>query len=206
MITNPLKSLRKHPKSPSQKDKKRQIFWKQMFRAKRFLQKSTSYGSSGRSAWGKILVHWFSNFHTFLKNWVFTTKKRPFTSSFWSRPQVSLKKYFFIWSLLWFISCGTYSLLRRVRHNSKIESKSDRQNRNDPKCHFSWEMTENEWAQQGPTNEWAQQGPNESPRMGPTGPNKWMGPTGPNKWMGPTGPNKWMGPTGPKWFISNFYF
>ena len=42
-------------------------------------------------------------------------------------------------------------------------------------------MTENEWAQQGPTNEWAQQGPtnewahqgpNESPRMGPTGPNK----------------------------------
>ena len=24
-----------------------------------------------------------------------------------------------------------------------------------PKCHLSWEMTENEWAQQGPTNEWA---------------------------------------------------
>ena len=34
----------------------------------------------------------------------------------------------------------------------------------------------NEWAQQGPTNEWAQQGPNESPRMGPTGPNKWVNP------------------------------
>ena len=79
MITNPLKSFRKHLKSPSQKDKKRNIFWKQMFRAKRFLQKSTSYGSSGRSAWGKILVRWFSNFHTFLKNvksqWDFLTNR-----------------------------------------------------------------------------------------------------------------------------------
>ena len=143
MITNPKKSLRTHPKSPSQKVPKRQIFWKQMFRAKRFLQKWTSYGSSGRSAWGKILAHWSSIFHTFFKNWTFTTKKRHFTSSFWSRPQVFLKKYFFIWSLLWFISCRTYSLLRRVRHNSKIESKNDLLNTKCPKCHFSWEMTEN---------------------------------------------------------------
>jgi hypothetical protein len=190
---------------PPKNVKKRHIFWKPMFRPKRFLQKSTSYGSSGRSAWGKILVHWSSNFHTFLENWVFTTKKRPFTSSFWSRPQVFMKKDFFIWSLLWFISCRTYSLLRRVRHNSKIESKSDLLNQKYPKMSFfmrndwKWIGPTNEWAQQGPTNEWPQQGPtNEWAQQGPT--NEWAqgpGPTGPNKWMAPTGPNKWMGPTGP---------
>ena len=81
-----------------------------MFRAKRFLEKSTSYGSSGRSAWGKMLVHWSSIFHTFFKNWVFTTKKQPFTSNVWSRPQVFMEKHFFIWSLLWFISCRTWPL------------------------------------------------------------------------------------------------
>ena len=96
-----------------------------MFRPKRFLEKSASYGSSGRSAWGKMLVHWSSNFHRFFKNLVFTTKKRPFTSSFWSRPQVFVKKDFFIWSLLWFISWRIYSLLWRVRHNSKIWPKND---------------------------------------------------------------------------------
>ena len=32
---------------------------------KLFLQKSTSYGSSGRSAWGKMLVFWSSLFHVF---------------------------------------------------------------------------------------------------------------------------------------------
>ena len=45
---------------------------------------------------------------------------------------------------------------------------------------FSWEMTENEWAQQGPTNEWAQQmnGPNRAQKN----PLEWaqQGPT--NEW------------------------
>jgi hypothetical protein len=78
-------------------------------------------------------------------------------------PSFSMKKYVFIWSLIWFISRRTYSLVRRVRHNSKIESKSDLLKTKYPKmsffmrndwkwiwtsiawiwkCHFSWEMTE----------------------------------------------------------------
>ena len=57
-------------------------------------------------------------------------------------------------------------------------------------------MTENEWAQQGPTNEWPQQGPtNEWPQQGPT--NEWpkQGPT--DEWAqgpGPTGPNEPLSP------------
>ena len=39
-------------------------------------------------------------------------------------------------------------------------------------------MTENEWAQQGPTNEWAQQGPTNEWAQGP-------GPTGPNEPLSP---------------------
>ena len=146
MITNPTKSLRKHPKPRSGKSPKRKLLWKPIFCAKRFLQKSTSYGSSGRSAKWKMLAHWSSIFHTFFKNWTFTTKKRPFTSSVLSQPQLFVKKHFFIWSLLWFISWRIYSLLWWARHNSKIESKNDLINKRCPKCHFSWEMTKNEWA------------------------------------------------------------
>ena len=41
---------------------------------KLFLQKSTSYGSSGRSAKWKMLVHWSSSFHNFCKNLISTIK------------------------------------------------------------------------------------------------------------------------------------
>ena len=36
-----------------------------IFVEKLFLQKSTSYGSSGQSGWGKMLVFWSSLFHLF---------------------------------------------------------------------------------------------------------------------------------------------
>ena len=39
---------------------------------------------------------------------------------FWFQPQFFMKKHFCIWSNLGFISWRIYSLLRRVRHNSKI--------------------------------------------------------------------------------------
>ena len=53
------------------------------------------------------------------------------------------EKHFFIWSHLGFISWRIYSLLRRVRHNSKIWQKTTFQITNDPTCHFSWEMIKN---------------------------------------------------------------
>ena len=122
------KSLQTHrilfenTKNPlSTKAKKRQIFQKSIFIGKLFLQKSPWYGSSGRSAKWKMLVHWSSFFHLFLKNWTFTTTKHTFTSRVWFQPQFFMKKHFFIWSHLGFISWRIlYSLLRRVRHNSKI--------------------------------------------------------------------------------------
>ena len=40
-------------------------------------------------------------------------------------PSCSWKKHFLIWSHLGFISWRTYSLLLRVRHNSKIGSQND---------------------------------------------------------------------------------
>ena len=54
-----------------------------------------------------------------------------------STPVSHKHTHFFIWSLLWFISCRTYSLLRRVWHNSKIESKSGLLNNKWPKMSFS---------------------------------------------------------------------
>ena len=63
MITSPWKSFRKRPKPPSNKSKKRQHFWKTIFIGKLFRHKSTSYGSSGRSAKWKMLVRWSSFFH-----------------------------------------------------------------------------------------------------------------------------------------------
>ena len=71
---NDYKSIKissKHQKTPSEKVQKRQIFRKQNFIGKLFRQKSTWYGSSGRSAKWKILVHWSSFFHLFEK-----TKKK----------------------------------------------------------------------------------------------------------------------------------
>ena len=51
-------------------------------------------------------------------------------------PSFSMEKSVFIWSLISFISGRTYSLLRRVRHDSKIESKSDLLNQKYPKMSF----------------------------------------------------------------------
>ena len=55
-------------------------------------------------------------------------------------------------------------------------------------------MTENEWAQQGPTNEWAQQGPNESLR----GPNRAQQMNGPNRAQQMNGPNRAEQMNGPR--------
>ena len=55
-------------------------------------------------------------------------------------PSFSMKKSVFIWSLIWFISRRTYSLVRRVRHNSKIESKSDLLNTKHWKIRCFWIM------------------------------------------------------------------
>ena len=66
---------------------------------------------------------------------------------FWSQPQFFMKTHFFIWSHLGFISCRTYSLLRRVRHNSKIESKSDLLNKKCPNILF---FMRNDWKWVGP--------------------------------------------------------
>ena len=67
ILTNSPESLRRHQKTPSNKIQKRQIFRKSIFIGKLFRQKSTWYGSSGRSAKWKILVHWSSFFHRFKK-------------------------------------------------------------------------------------------------------------------------------------------
>ena len=100
------------------------ICWKPFFVGKRFLRKSTSYGTSDRSAKWKILVHW-SFFPYFLQKLDLRDQKTKFYPVVCSQPSFPLKNAFFIWSLLWFISWRTYSLVRRVRHNSKTESKSD---------------------------------------------------------------------------------
>ena len=68
------KSLRTHrnlfentKKTTSTKVQKRKNIRKPIFIGKLFRQKSTWYGSSGRSAKWKILVHWSSFFHRFQK-------------------------------------------------------------------------------------------------------------------------------------------
>ena len=100
MITNPSKSLRKRPKPPSQKAKKRQIFRKPIFIRKLFRQKSTSYGSSGRSAKWKILVHWSSFFHSFCKNTISTIKQMTFTRCFALNPSFSFEGTFSFGAIL----------------------------------------------------------------------------------------------------------
>ena len=61
----------------------------------------------------------------FLQKLDFYDQKTYFYPVFWSQPQFSMKKHFFIWSHLGFISWRIYSLVQRVRHNSKMESKND---------------------------------------------------------------------------------
>ena len=72
----------------------------------------------------------------FLQKLDFYDNKRTFTSCFWSQPQFFMKRHFFIWSHLGFISWRIYSLLRRVRHNSKIGSKNDILNQTCPNIYF----------------------------------------------------------------------
>ena len=177
---NLFENTRYHPPKKLQKDQTRQIFWKPICVGKRFRRKSTSYGSSSRSAKWKVLVHWSSVFHTFFKNSTFTIQNGLLPGVFYLNPSCS-RKNTFSFGAIWDLFLEEYSLWRRVRHNSKIESKNDLLNNKCTKMLFSWEMTENEWA-----------------RAQMNGPNRAQQMNGPNKWMGPTGP-KWMGPTGPKW-------
>ena len=56
----------------------------------------------------------------FLQKLHFYDQKTDLYVVFWSQPQFLMRKHFFIWSHLGFISWRIYSLLWRVRHNSKI--------------------------------------------------------------------------------------
>ena len=72
------------------------------FWGKVFLQKLTSYGTSGRSAKGKMLVRWSFFFHPFFKNWTFTIKTWLLLRVFDLNPSLSWKGTFSfgaIWDL-----------------------------------------------------------------------------------------------------------
>ena len=74
MITNPKKSLRTRPKSHSIKTVKTSNFLKPFVSGKLILQKSTSYGTSGRSAKGKMTVLRSAFYQNFFKQFTFTIK------------------------------------------------------------------------------------------------------------------------------------
>ena len=63
------------------------------------LKKSTSYGTSGRSAKGKMTVHWSSFYQVFIKN-NFYREKSTFLKGFLGQTHILMEKHFFIWSHL----------------------------------------------------------------------------------------------------------
>ena len=68
---------------------------------------SISYRSSGRSAWGKMLVRWSSFFHRFFNNCIFWINTQRFTSSCWYQPQLFLITCFQVerfWNYFWRIA------------------------------------------------------------------------------------------------------
>ena len=79
-----------------------------LFLGKLDVKKSPSYGTSGRSAKGKMTVHWSSLYQVFLKKLTFTIADHTFTLCFWSRPQFFMKTHFFIWSRLRCVSPMIY--------------------------------------------------------------------------------------------------
>ena len=121
---------------------KRQIFWKPICFWKTLSSKVDliwHLRPTRKVENARTLIFFLS---CFLQKLDFYDNRRIFTSCFLSQPQLSLKKHFSIGSHLGFISWRIYSLVRRVRHSSKTESKNDLLNKKCPKCNFSWEMTE----------------------------------------------------------------
>ena len=86
---NLLENTQNHPPKKSQKSNNVKFSENRFCVGKLFRQKSTSYGSSGRSAKWKMLVHWSSVFHTFCKNEISTIKKRTVTRCFDLNPSFS---------------------------------------------------------------------------------------------------------------------
>ena len=120
MITNLQKSIWKHPKSPSQNVE---------FSENRLLGKTVS--SKVDLVWHLRPIRKVENARTliffllyFLQQLDLYDKKLTFTRCVWSQPQFFMKRHFFIWSHLGFISWRIYSLLWRVRHYSKVSSKN----------------------------------------------------------------------------------
>ena len=102
---NPYKSREFSSEAPQitfPKSQKTSTFPKTVFVGKLFLQKSTSYGTSGRSAKWKMLIRWSSFFHTFCNNLISTIKKPTSTRCFDLNPSLSWKNTFSfgaIWDL-----------------------------------------------------------------------------------------------------------
>ena len=133
MLTSSPTSLWKRPTSQSENVKRyeNRFVWRELF-----CHESTSCGSSGRSATWNMLVHWSSRF-VCSTTWLSRRKHNLLPQAFDIKPTFCSVCLSF-WSNFGFISGRTYSVLRWVRHNSKIGSRNDFLN---TKCHFAWELT-----------------------------------------------------------------
>ena len=133
---NHFENTQNHPPKKLKQNQKRQIWWKPFFVGKLVRRKSTSYGSSGRSAKWKMLVHWSSFFHTFCKNLISTITKLTFTRCFDLNPSFSWKSTFSfgaIWDLFLeehIAFCDGFDIIL------KYDPENDLINTNDPTCHF----------------------------------------------------------------------
>ena len=91
---------RKRPTSLSNNGVQTSIFLKTVSWGKLTVNKLASYGTSGRSAKGKMIVHWSSFYQISSKRLALQIKTQKFACRFWSQTQFLIINENIVWSRL----------------------------------------------------------------------------------------------------------